>query len=212
MKVKICGLRTVEDAVACSLERPDAIGMVVNIKASPRCVDTYTAKEIVACIPAGIAPVTVMAPASAREAVEIAVAVRPRIVQLQGYETPGDVIKIKKALPGLKVVKAIHMGDGGEMENARSYEGIADALLLDTQSPAGGGSGKVHDWAASARIVSSVKMPVMLAGGLSPANVADAIKTVRPYAVDVASGVEGPDRRKDITLVKKFIEIARNSQ
>jgi len=205
-RVKICGVRTVEDAMKCVAAGADAIGML--LAPSPRRIPARQAREIVESLPPFVTPVIVMMPSTAEEIVEAALEVKPGAVQLQGDEPPEMLAKIKRALPGVQLIKAIHIGGGNELEKAKAYEGVADAILLDTASPERGGSGRTHDWAVSSGIVSSIKKPVVLAGGLNPGNVADAVRAVKPFAVDVASGVEGESRVKDINLIKAFIKSA----
>lgn len=209
MKVKVCGVRTPEDARKCADAGADAVGML--LARSPRRITIEQAKEVVKALPPSVRPVIVMMPSTVEEAVEAARAIRPGAVQLQGEEPPEMVAEIKRALPGTCIVKAVHVGEGRELEKALEYEKVADAILLDTMSPNRGGSGTTHDWAISRRIVASVKKPVILAGGLNPDNVGAAIREVGPYAVDVASGVEGEGRVKDAGLVKAFIVNAREA-
>ena len=210
IKVKICGVRTAEDAMKCVACGADAVGML--LAASPRRITIGQAADIVKKLPPFVTPVVVMMPSVAEEAVEAAGAIGPGAIQLQGDEPPQMLLQIKKALPQIKLIKAVHVGGGGEIDKARAYEGIADAILLDTMSPNRGGSGLTHDWAISGKIALSVKAPVVLAGGLSPSNVAEAVRTVKPFAVDVASGVERNGRVKDITLIEQFITNARGAQ
>jgi phosphoribosylanthranilate isomerase len=209
IKVKICGVRTPEDARKCVDAGADALGML--LAPSPRRITVSQAREIAEALPPTVRPVIVMVPSTAAEAITAARAIRPGAIQLQGDEPPEMVAEIKKALPGTCVVKAVHVGEGREMEKALAYEKVADAILLDTMSPNRGGSGTTHDWAISKKIVASVRKPVILAGGLNPENVADAIRAVRPYAVDVASGVEGEGRVKDAALVEAFIANAKEA-
>jgi phosphoribosylanthranilate isomerase len=209
IKVKICGVRTPEDARKCVAAGADAVGML--LANSPRRITVEQAGAIAKTLPPSVKPVIVMMPSTAGEAVEAARAIRPGAVQLQGDEPPEMVAAIKKALPGTCVVKAVHVGEGDEMEKALMYEKVADAILLDTMSPNRGGSGATHDWAVSKKIVATVKKPVILAGGLKPENVASAVKEVRPHAVDVASGVEGEGRIKDIRLINEFIMNAKEA-
>jgi phosphoribosylanthranilate isomerase len=209
IKVKICGVRTPEDARKCADAGADALGML--LAPSPRRITVSQAREIAEALPPTVRPVIVMMPSTADEAITAARAIRPGAIQLQGDESPEMVAEIKKALPGTCVVKAVHVGEGREMEKALAYEKVADAILLDTMSPNRGGSGTTHDWAVSKKIVASVRKPVILAGGLNPENVADAIRAVRPYAVDVASGVEGEGRAKDEALVEAFIVNAKEA-
>jgi phosphoribosylanthranilate isomerase len=209
IKVKICGVCTAEDALKCVEAGADAVGML--LAPSPRRITIEKAGDIVESLPPFVTPVMVMMPSSAEEAVEAARAINPGAIQLQGDEPPEMLLKIKRALPGARIIKAVHIGGGGELEKAKAYEEVADAILLDTMSPGRGGSGQTHDWSVSGMVVASIKKPVVLAGGLGPHNVADAIKAVRPFAVDVASGVEAEGRVKDMALMKTFIKNAREA-
>jgi len=209
IKVKICGVRTAEDAVKCVEAGADAVGML--LAPSPRRITPVQAGEIVKILPPFVTPVIVMMPSSAGEAVEMARMVNPGAIQLQGDEPPEMLADIRRALPGIRLIKAVHVGGGDELEKARAYEQVADAILLDTMSPNKGGSGQTHDWAVSRTIAASIKKPVVLAGGLGPGNVAAAVRAVKPYAVDVASGVEGEGRVKDMALIEKFIRNAKEA-
>lgn len=213
-RVKICGVRTPEDALMCARSGADAVGMLVNVKLSPRMIDIDTARSIAAVLPPFVSPVIVMMPHTVEEAVVAAEKIRPYAIQLQGEEPPEMLESMRESLSGIKLIKAVHVGAGGEAESARRYETVADALLLDTVSPSKGGSGIVHDWNVSRRIVASSKVPVILAGGLSPDNVGEAVRALRPYAVDVASGVEekGKPGIKIESKVKDFIMIAKGAQ
>jgi phosphoribosylanthranilate isomerase len=162
-------------------------------------------------LPPFVTPVIVMMPPAAEESIEAAHMINPGAIQLQGDEPPAMLIKIKLALPGIRLIKAIHVGGGREVERARAYEGVADAILLDTASPNKGGSGLTHDWSVSREVATAIKTPVVLAGGLRPENVAEAVRAVRPYAVDVASGVESAGHVKDRTLIGSFIRNARGA-
>ena len=209
MRVKICGVRTVDDALKCAYSGADAIGML--LARSPRRISIEQARDIARRLPPFVMPVIVMMPGSANDVIDAALRVRPGAVQLQGDEPPEMLQHIRRALPGIRLIKAVHMGEGDELAKARSYEGVADALLLDTMSPNRGGSGVTHDWNISRNIISSTKIPVILAGGLKPSNVAAAITAARPFAVDVASGVENNERAKDIELVRAFIKNAKGA-
>lgn len=208
-RVKICGVRTVEDAMKCVDSGADAVGML--LAPSPRRIPAEQARDIVESLPPFVTPVIVMMPSAAEEAIEAARAISPGALQLQGDEPPEMLVKIKRALPGVRLIKAVHVGGGDELVKARLYENVADAILLDTVSPERGGSGQTHDWSVSKKVVASIKKPVVLAGGLNPHNVAGAIKAVKPYAVDVASGVEAEGRIKDMALINTFIRNAREA-
>ena len=210
-RVKVCGVRTPEDALACASAGADAVGMLVDVSISPRSVTAGRAKAIVASLPPLVTSVIVMMPSSAEDVVDAGRRIRPGAIQLHGSEPPEMLRKIRRQLPWARLIKTIHVGAGGEVETARSYEGAADAVLLDTLTPRQGGSGKAHDWGVSARVVEAVNMPALLAGGLSPANVADAVRKARPFAVDVSSGVENGHYRKDPEKVRAFIANAKGA-
>jgi phosphoribosylanthranilate isomerase len=99
---------------------------------------------------------------------------------------------LRRALPGVRLVQVIHVEDDGAVALARDYARLADALLLDSGRPSAaefGGTGRAHDWSVSRRIVEAVEKPVFLAGGLNAGNVAEAVRQVRPFGVDLCSGV-----------------------
>ncbi|HMK46555.1 MAG TPA: phosphoribosylanthranilate isomerase [Methanocella sp.] len=208
-RVKICGITSPEDAVECASSGADAIGMLVDVEISPRRITVEEARQIVSALPPFVASVIVMTPSTPDNVIEAVKKVQPAAVQLHGDE-PADMLwQIRRQLPGVKLIKTIHVGEGDEIEKARRYESAADAILLDTSSPLGGGAGIVHDWTISRKIIDTVRLPVILAGGLSPKNVRDAVKATHPYAVDACSGVEAKKREKDLRLVQEFIRQAK---
>ena len=142
--------------------------------------------------------------------VKLATESHTKVLQLHGPTTPDEVRDIKKALPHIVIWKAIGAGSDA-LERASGYEGVVDAILLDSSDADTheGGTGKTHDWNASRSVVEAMSSPVILAGGLTPENVADAVREVRPYMVDVNSGVSNADGTKDLEKIKLFIERAK---
>ncbi|MDD4568003.1 MAG: phosphoribosylanthranilate isomerase, partial [Methanoculleus chikugoensis] len=132
-------------------------------------------------------------------------------LQVQNAVEPAELDAVRDALPYLKIVKAVHVTDVSAIETARRYEPYADALLLDTRTRERlGGTGIPHDWNISAKIVADSAIPVILAGGLTPENVRAAIRKVRPYGVDVHTGVKKDGvRNPERTLA--FAREARNA-
>jgi len=133
-------------------------------------------------------------------------------LQLHGDTTPNEALAIKKQLPHLKTYKAVHVVDESAIEETRRYIDFVDGIILDTAIRATGqvgGTGRTHDWRISRSIVQSISAPVILAGGLNPENVQEAIRTVQPYAVDVNSGVSKPGGIKDHEKLKRFIALAK---
>ncbi len=133
-------------------------------------------------------------------------------MQLHGDSTKGDVEKIREELPYLKQYKVVHIDNENSVNWAKDWEGVVDAIFLDTADLATQqveGTGKTHDWGVSAEVVKEVNIPVILAGGLSSDNVKDAIQHVQPYGVDVNSGTKGNGGFKDYQKLKTFIDRAK---
>jgi len=206
MRVKICGITRKEDALLAAGLGADAIG-IVNVRESKRFTDLERAKEIFRSVPPFVSRVIVIAPTNLDEVRRVEETGADHI-QLHGEESPEFVKEIREN-SGLKIIKQIPVVDENSIENARIYSGIVDAILLDTKVRGTmGGTGKTHDWSISRKIVESVDKPVILAGGLNPDNVAEAIKETGPYAVDIASGVEAEPGIKDPEKVRRFIQNA----
>jgi phosphoribosylanthranilate isomerase len=199
VRVKICGLTRLEDALAAVRLGADALGF--NFwPGSRRFIAPAAAREIVRRLPPLVTAVGVFVDPSREEvlrAVEISGVV---VAQLHGDEPPAFCA----ALP-LPVLKAIRVRDTASLEALGAYQ--VAGFLLDSASPGYGGSGATFDWSLAA--AAAAARPVILAGGLGPANVAAAVRAVRPFAVDVASGVESAPGVKDEQLMRRFIEAAK---
>ncbi len=206
-KVKICGITNKEDALIAINYGADAIG-VVNVKESKRFVDLNKARGIFDALPIFVSKVVVSMPESIEEALEIS-KTRANYIQLHGDETV-DFVRELKEKTNLGIIKKISV-DENSLENSKRYSRVADAILLDTRVRGlSGGTGKTHDWDISRKIVESIRKPVILAGGLNPGNLKEAIEKVRPYAVDTSSGVESRPGKKDKRKVEQFIMVAKN--
>lgn len=137
------------------------------------------------------------------------------IVQLHGDISPGELRKLRQLRPGLRIIKSLVVGEHTEPELAAMARGLGefvDAFITDTFDPesgASGATGKTHDWQISRRLVEVSPKPLILAGGLTPQNVREAIRAVRPAGVDVHTGVEDPSGRKDADKVRRFVAEAR---
>ena len=137
------------------------------------------------------------------------------IIQLHGDSAPEDALYIKQELPHIKLIKALHVVGRSSINRGRKFLHAVDAILLDTVNLGTGqvgGTGETHDWNLSCEIVASYDRPVILAGGLNPENVQQAIEKVRPFGVDVNSGVKGEDGFKDYRKLKDFIRNAKNTK
>jgi phosphoribosylanthranilate isomerase len=200
VKVKICGVTTPEDAEAAVRCGADAIGLNFYLK-SPRVVTVSRAKEVVRSLGPNACAVGVFVNAPREEIAYAVEVVGLRAIQLHGDETPEDCA----GWEGLTVIKALAAASRGELA-ARAARYAVDYVLLDTPRPSYGGSGQTFDWAVAAEIPAG---RLVLAGGLTPSNVAAAIRAVHPAAVDVASGVEAHPGRKDHGKVEAFIRAAK---
>lgn len=220
--VKVCGVTTPDDARLVAAAGADAVGLNF-VTGSPRCVDVPLARAIVAALPPGVLAVGVFAGTGAGEIRRVVEAVGLGAVQLHGQLFAGAVVDAPEscaALRGLPVIRAVRLGPDGFAE-ARRWCAAARALgwapamaLVDAAPPhdtaAGmlGGRGETVDWGAVAA-AGPLGVPLVLAGGLTPDNVADAVAASRAAAVDTASGVESAPGRKDPVRVDAFVERAR---
>jgi phosphoribosylanthranilate isomerase len=200
MRIKICGITNLEDALHAVECGADALGFNFYEK-SPRYISMEVANTVITGLPAAILKIGVFVNSSANE-------IRPissflDFVQLHGDETPEFASGLTDA--GIKVIKAIRATNSFE----RALDFNVDGFLLDTPSVDYGGAGKTFDWKLAAKFKELVP-DFYLAGGLTPDNVADAIREVRPTAVDVCTGVEAFKRKKDPKKVAAFIEAVRS--
>lgn len=209
LKVKICGNTNRKDALAAAKLGADFVGAIVEVPVdTPRKVTAQEAKEILADFSTPIGKVIVIVPRTIEEAAALYEEIRPDFVQLHGSEDVQFVRELRSLIP-CNIIKTIHVRSEATINEAKRFSKYSDALLLDTPSEQLGGSGRTHDWVLSRKIVEAAGIPVILAGGLTPENVAEAIRSVRPYAVDVSSGVEKKEGKKDYAKVKKFIKNAK---
>ena len=202
IKVKICGLTNLEDALIAAEAGADALGFVLYPR-SPRCVKSNTVQEIVRQLPPYVTTVGVFANIGAKEIMDIMRGCGLDLAQLQGDEPPSVCKRL-----GSRAVKAIRVKDRDSLAAMKNYS--VRAFVLDTYSTENfGGTGKQFDW--NLAVEAKQYGRVILAGGLNPENVREAIETVRPYGVDVSSGVEQRIGKKDPEKVRRFIAGAKKS-
>ena len=208
-RVKICGIMNSDDLTSAIQAGADAVGFVVEIEESRHCISAQKAADLIHKVPVYTKSVAVIHPRDVDDALRLADITRADVLQLHSMLPPSDIMELKSRIRQ-KLVVAVAADDGGRQ--AKSYETVADAILLDSMVEGKlGGTGRVHDWDKSAGIVRSLQVPVILAGGLDPENVVQAIEKVRPYAVDVSSGTE-TGGRKDPFKVRAFVEKVRGCQ
>jgi phosphoribosylanthranilate isomerase len=213
VRVKICGNRRAEDALKAVEYGADAIGLLAGQRrSSPDFISSQHARHIVRQLPPFVSSVLVTDLSSPAEIVPLAEEIGVNTIQLHGETTPKEAEIVRSALPFIKLYKAIHVTGPDTASDAELYENAVDAIVLDSVNEATGqvgGTGQTHDWAISSSIVEQLSLPVILAGGLNPYNVVDAIEQVQPFGVDVNSGVKDQSGYKDFDLMKMFIDQAK---
>lgn len=202
-RAKICGLTNEADLAVAVESGADAVGFVVDVPVdSPREIPSERASELVEGVPPFVSSVVVTMPNGVEESVSLAERVRPDALQVHAADPEGiDAIRAAVDVPVIAAIDA-------EADIDR-FSAVADALLVDSLDAAGaGGTGRTGDWERAREIVAASTVPVILAGGLTPENVASAVDLVHPFAVDVASGVEKRGGRKDHDAVCAFVSRA----
>lgn len=200
-RVKVCGITRETDAAAAVAAGADALGLVFYPK-SPRCIEPAAAAALVSMLPPFVTTVGLFLDAEAEQVREIMRQVRLDVLQFHGLETAESCRSF-----GRPYMKAIGAGEGADLRILAKTYADACALLLDSHAHGqAGGTGRVFDWK---RIPADLGRPVVLAGGLKPDNVAEAVRVVRPYAVDVSSGVEATPGIKDAGLIEAFMNEVR---
>ena len=215
VKVKICGLTNLNDALAAISYGADAVGFLVGQvhHSTGHFISQGRASEIVSQLPPFCSTVLVTHLARPADVISAAKIAKVSTIQLHGETTPKEAEEIKHQLPYAKIYRAIHVFDDQAVEDAQRYRGFVDGVILDTaikETGQVGGTGRTHDWKVSRKIVETVSLPVILAGGLNPQNVLQAIETVHPFAVDVNSGVSNRDGTKDHQKLRLFIQRAKS--
>ncbi|MFA6635912.1 MAG: phosphoribosylanthranilate isomerase [Candidatus Omnitrophota bacterium] len=217
VKVKICGIKRLEDAVVSCECGADYLGLIF-VEGTPRCVN----KDEAACLVRSLRrdfekkiPVAgLFLDEDPEKVISAVIECGLDMVQLQGVETPEQCALIK-AKTGSCVAKTFRVDKAGGIYgklSLRDYDGC-DFFVFDTFHPGmAGGTGEVFDWKSLVSESSNAKKPFFLAGGLYPGNVGSAVKTLRPYGVDVSSGVEESPGKKDKKKIKEFIENAKEKK
>lgn len=225
-RTKICGIRSPEEIELAAFYGADAVGFITEVPVeSPRKLDSDTAAYLVSRVPETLSSVLVIMPENADTALGLIEKIKPDMVQIHS-RLPLLELEIIKEKTGIPIIKTLSVPAQGEassespgnsafasslLEEVSLLEDadIIDSILLDSARPdKPGGTGCVHDWTLSRRISEETQLPLILAGGLKPENVREAVRAVSPYAVDTASGVETCGK-KDAVKIKSFIEEVR---
>lgn len=225
MKVQIYTLQTPEEALAVIEAGADHIGLTPSEHGLPGEISFETARQIVHVVGSRATCVALTIDSDPELILAMVRAVKPHVLHLcplKGAMTPDQVAALRAQIPDVQVMQAISVGgpetQAEAIRDAQIFAPVSDYLILDTQAPeipGIGASGKTHDWRISRAIVEAVSTPVILAGGLGPDNVGDAIRAVRPWGVDSLTHTNQPlgdgRFRKDVERVRQFAQAARQA-
>ncbi|MDA1161720.1 MAG: phosphoribosylanthranilate isomerase [Planctomycetota bacterium] len=219
MWVKICGIRDVATAEQIVSSRPDAVGLNFFAK-SPRCVDRKVAAEISAIVPSEIESVGLFVNHELSDVLDTAQQCGLTMIQLHGDEPPEFLAELQAGSADIRILRAFRVDDRGlsdvaeYLSECRQLGVCLAGCLIDSRVDGEyGGTGITAPWDLLADQYDVARWPrLIVAGGLHPGNLADAIRITRPFGVDVASGVESQRGVKDLTLVREFIQVARQAE
>ena len=211
-RVKICCVQSVEEAKLAIQHGASAIGLVSSMPSGPGPIPEELIVEIVPTVPSHVSTFLLTSKQSAEEVIAQQRRTNVSTLQLVDSFPIGQYKVFRRELPGIQIVQVVHVRDEGSFDEAINVAEHVDALLLDSGNPSLaikelGGTGRVHDWNISQKIRESVKIPVYLAGGLRAENVAQAISYVKPFAVDVCSGVRTKGELDEQKLANFFAAI-----
>lgn len=216
MKVKICGISSLEDVRMVASLQPDYMGFVLNYPKSPR---SNTKKQVIKLVSDLKIPfVLLFVNEKTDTIIDICKEVNPFAVQLHGDETLETITILKNKLPPIQIWKAIHFSIDEDkkpiswyIKRLKDFGRVGcDLFILDSSTKTSiGGTGITVDWNLAKNIVSQIKTPILLAGGITPSNVKSAIEKVRPFGIDVSSGVERIKAIKEKDLVESIIKTIR---
>jgi len=210
VRVKICGIMREKDATAALESGADALGFVVASPSSPRNLPLDKARTLMRTVPVFSTTVAVTTAQDPKTVFKICSRLKPDALQLHAY-TPALARALRRKQQGTRLILTTSVRGMSSLGAAKAASSISDAVLADTPSSSGvGGTGKTHDWHLSAIIRDSIyPHPLVLAGGLTSSNVRTAVSEVKPFAVDVSSGVEERVGVKDHQKIREFIMNAK---
>jgi len=209
-RVKICCIRSVEEAELAVRHGADALGLVGAMPSGPGVIDDHTIAVIAAVVPPPVAAFLLTSETTADAIAAHRTRTGVSTVQIVSPIPPAEAARLVKLMPETRRVQVIHVEGADAIELISEYASLVHAFLLDSGRPRAatpvlGGTGRTHDWRVSAAFVAASPLPVFLAGGLTPENVGHAIRTVRPFGVDVCSGVRADNGKLDSVKLWAFM-------
>jgi len=216
-RVKICCINSIDEARLAIRYGASALGLVSAMPSGPGVIEEDDIAQIAATIPPGVSSVLLTSQQDAGAIIEQQRHCRVNTLQIVDHFPIDGYMKLRDALPGVALVQVIHVMGETSIDDALAVAPYVNAILLDSGNQSLvvkelGGTGRIHDWAISRRIREDVPVPVFLAGGLHAGNVAEAIATVQPFALDVCSGVRTGGKLDEKKLASFFAEVASVQQ
>lgn len=213
-RIKVCCIASRGEAELAINQGADAIGLVSAMPSGPGVIPDDRIQEIAAMIPPGVSTFLLTSSCEVEEIVSQQRRLGVDTLQLCDELPPEAIRDLRSRLPGISIVQVVHVVGEASLKQARAAAAAAHGLLLDSGNPSLaikelGGTGRTHDWSLSRQIRDTVGVPVFLAGGLTPDNVADAVRQVRPFGVDVCSGLR-TDGALDPDKLFRFIRQLEN--
>ena len=214
-RFKVCCIASVEEAALAVRAGASALGFVSAMPSGAGVIEEALIAEIVPTVPPGVSTFLLTCSTDAGQIADQQRRTRANTLQLVDAVTPEARRTLRSRLPGIAIVQVVHVRGPESVDDALASQEHSDAILLDSGNPSLavkelGGTGRVHDWTISARIRERVRVPLFLAGGLNPRNVASAIHAVRPYGVDICSGLR-PEGRLDERRLNGFVQAIRDA-
>lgn len=214
IRFKICCIQSVDEARTAMSWGAHALGLVASMPSGPGPISEEEIAEIAAEVPVGVSAVLLTSRTDPAEIIEQQRRTGVDSLQLCAWLEADAHAKLKRALPGIRLMQVVHVTGEEAYRKAVDVAKRVDGLLLDTGAPDAatpvlGGTGKTHDWTISQRIVRDCGKPVYLAGGLNVGNVAEAIRTVRPWGVDICTGVRN-DMMLDDEKLAQYVHVVKS--
>lgn len=212
-RVKICCIASADEARTAIAHGANALGLVSRMPSGPGVIPEPRIREIAGALPPGVASVLLTSPQDSAAIIDQQRRCRVNTIQICDALPAHAYRELRAALPGVSLMQVIHVRDDDAVEEARAIAPEVDAILLDSGNPNRavkelGGTGRVHDWSISRAIVAAVDVPVFLAGGLNADNVGAAIRAVRPFAVDICTGVRSEGALDAAKLGRFFASVS----
>lgn len=212
-RVKLCGNRSEDDIRVALAAGADALGLICGLThPSPDGLSPDHARELATRIPSSISRVLVTHLTAPDEILALAARIQVDTIQAHGEISLDQLQRLCQQRGSLRVIGVVHVTGPEAVQRAQEVAESVDAVLLDSRTAGQlGGTGRTHDWGISAQIARALPVPVILAGGLCPENVASAIATVRPWGVDVNSGVDAADGALSLQRARAFVMAASSA-